>query len=883
MMASVCVGDLLPSVTENELFSIFQAAGNVSSVRVCRDHATRQSLGYAYVNFQSAEDGQKAIEMLNCSLIADRPCSVTPIRRDPLIRKGSAGNVFIRGLAKSVDSKSLQDTFAKFGKVSSCKVKTNRKGESMGFGYIQFAQEADAELAISKANGMLLMGETIELTKFKARQDEWPTRIHRKPSFDPNSPLVLEGVCLFVKNFGSNVTNSELEKLFSPVVGKCMAQIKLDKLSGLSKETASVFVADQESANKAVAELNGKKGPGDKPLYVAIAQKRERRTLSEKSFTRAAAAPASQPTPMFNGPLLQSRPMPAPTTVMSPFYSPQFVPSIDPINLYPGLPAFSSPNLNVLASPLQYPLPTNGAFPPSFGTSFSQGVYRVLHPTTTRGGRRIVVPPVPMSSFQAAAAGAMTDYWRLCPLVSQLYPGCGANITNRLLAKEHTNVNELLTDPDVLKVKADEAFKEMQSSQNWKSELWNCLYPLVCALHPVDPTSIIFELAKADVAEGAALLTDTEKLRSRVMEVSEVLQKRREAGIDWNDTQSIAMAVYPRIAVAEGLRAPAILQLMLQDKESIRGLLQSDEKFKAKVAEISTELLKKDAEASAVHSASAFPIGFSPLPLPASPAGLYPFPLGSPVLVPFPTYSQLPSGPLQTAVPMLGALPPSRATPTMTWTDKQSIGEAIYPKINALIPTQSGKVTGMLLELGNAELTELYLHPEALAEKVKEALTVLVEVSHVDQIDWNSKTAIKDALLLRVQAIELEKGPDITAKLLEKEPSELRRLVGNKDLLREQVLLLAQVIHTNSRAKMKDWSSQDKTAIGDYLLAYITPMHPTQSGIIVAKLLETDLNELRRMLNNETALRSKIELVAKLLREPRSNRSSVVLSAPPLS
>ncbi|KLP04072.1 Uncharacterized protein Y057_14258 [Fusarium fujikuroi] len=67
----------------------------------------------------------------------------------------------------------------------------------------------------------------------------------------------------------------------------------------------------------------------------------------------------------------------------------------------------------------------------------------------------------------------------------------------------------------------------------------------------------------------------------------------------------------------------------------------------------------------------------------------------------------------------LAAAPPAQ--------QKQILGELIFPKIQAINGELAGKITGMLLEMDNAELVNLIEDDAALKAKVDEALAVYDE------------------------------------------------------------------------------------------------------------------------------------------------------------
>jgi RNA recognition motif-containing protein len=154
--ASLYVGDLNKDVREEHLFEIFSVVGPINSIRLLRDHISRVSLGYAYVNFSSAQDAERALETLNYYVIKGRPIRIMWKQRDPSMRKSGAGNISIKNIDASVTSCDLLGVFSQFGNILSCKVASSDDGRSKGFGFVQFETREGAERAVRSTNGLKL-------------------------------------------------------------------------------------------------------------------------------------------------------------------------------------------------------------------------------------------------------------------------------------------------------------------------------------------------------------------------------------------------------------------------------------------------------------------------------------------------------------------------------------------------------------------------------------------------------------------------------------------------------------------------------------------------------------------------------------------------------
>jgi cold-inducible RNA-binding protein len=65
MSTKLYVGNLPYEATESDLQTLFESAGQVSTINVIRDRATGQARGFAFVEMSDAEGAQRAISELD--------------------------------------------------------------------------------------------------------------------------------------------------------------------------------------------------------------------------------------------------------------------------------------------------------------------------------------------------------------------------------------------------------------------------------------------------------------------------------------------------------------------------------------------------------------------------------------------------------------------------------------------------------------------------------------------------------------------------------------------------------------------------------------------------------------------------------------------------
>uniref|UniRef100_A0A8C0RN44 Poly(A) binding protein cytoplasmic 1 n=1 Tax=Canis lupus familiaris TaxID=9615 RepID=A0A8C0RN44_CANLF len=528
---------------------------------VGRDMITRRSLGYAYVNFQQPADAERALDTMNFDVIKGKPVRIMWSQRDPSLRKSGVGNIFIKNLDKSIDNKALYDTFSAFGNILSCKVVCDENG-SKGYGFVHFETQEAAERAIEKMNGMLLNDRKVFVGRFKSRKEREAelgarakefTNVYIKNfgedmdderlkdlfgKFGPALSVKVmtdesgkskgfgfvsferhedaqKGVNLYVKNLDDGIDDERLRKEFSPFGTITSAKVMME--GGRSKGFGFVCFSSPEEATKAVTEMNGRI-VATKPLYVALAQRKEERQahLTNQYMQRMASVRAV-PNPVINpyqpappsGYFMAAIPQ---TQNRAAYYPPSQIAQLRPSPRWTAQGARPHPFQNMPGAirPAAPRPPFSTMRPASSQVPRVMSTQRVANTSTQTMGPR-----------PAAAAAAATPAVRTVPQYKY-----AAGVRN---PQQHLNAQPQVTmqQPAVHVQGQEPLTASMLASappQEQKQMLGERLFPLIQAMHPTLAGKITGMLLEIDNSELLHMLESPESLRSKVDEAVAVLQ-----------------------------------------------------------------------------------------------------------------------------------------------------------------------------------------------------------------------------------------------------------------------------------------------------------------------------------------------------------------------
>lgn len=167
---------------------------------------------------------------------------------------------------------------------------------SLGFGFINFLEHEAAVLSIDNLNlkefETEVDGVTIMQELFVGRAQKKVERereLHSKFEAEKMDRIAkFQGVNLYVKNLDETVTDEMVRDEFAAMGTITSARVMRDLKTGRSKGFGFVCYSTPEEATRAVNEMNGKI-LGNKPIFVAIAQRRDvRRAQLEAQHSQRA-------------------------------------------------------------------------------------------------------------------------------------------------------------------------------------------------------------------------------------------------------------------------------------------------------------------------------------------------------------------------------------------------------------------------------------------------------------------------------------------------------------------------------------------------------------------------------------------------------------------
>lgn len=168
---NIYVKNLDTEVTQEEFTELFERFGKVTSAVVQVDEEGK-SKGFGFVNYDTHEEAQKAVDSLNDTDFHGKKLFVARAQkkaeREEELRKSyeqakmekmskyQGVNLYIKNLDDNIDDERLRAEFEPYGTITSAKVMRDEKGTSKGFGFVCFSSPDEATKAVAEMNNKMI-------------------------------------------------------------------------------------------------------------------------------------------------------------------------------------------------------------------------------------------------------------------------------------------------------------------------------------------------------------------------------------------------------------------------------------------------------------------------------------------------------------------------------------------------------------------------------------------------------------------------------------------------------------------------------------------------------------------------------------------------------
>uniref|UniRef100_A0A8C1N4Q4 Polyadenylate-binding protein n=1 Tax=Cyprinus carpio TaxID=7962 RepID=A0A8C1N4Q4_CYPCA len=480
-VGNVFIKNLDKSIDNKALYDTFSAFGNILSCKVVCDE--NGSKGYAFVHFETQDAADRAIEKMNGMLLNDRKVFVGRFksRKEREAEMGAKAkeftNVYIKNFGEDMDDQRLKELFDKYGKTLSVKVMTDPTGKSRGFGFVSYEKHEDANKAVEEMNGMELNGKTVFVGRAQKKMERQAELKRKFEQLKQERISRYQGVNLYIKNLDDTIDDEKLRKEFSPFGSITSAKVMLE--DGRSKGFGFVCFSSPEEATKAVTEMNGRI-VGSKPLYVALAQRKEERKahLTNQYMQRIAGMRAMPANAIIN----QFQPaggyfMPAVPQAQNrtTYYAPNQLTQMRPNPRwqqggrgqggFQGMPSSlrqPGPRANI-----RHLAPSASTQGPRGIPTGAQRVGEKTHPLMTQSVHVQGQEPLTASMLAAAPPQEQKQMLgeRLFPLIQAMHPSLAGKITGMLLEIDNSELLHMLESHESLRSKVEEAVAVLQAHQ----------------------------------------------------------------------------------------------------------------------------------------------------------------------------------------------------------------------------------------------------------------------------------------------------------------------------------------------------------------------------------------------------------------------------------